>query len=180
MTNKIAFLVADEGIERIELTSPWDAVKKAGYEPVLVSIAAGTVATFDHLDPAGDEKVDVVVGDAIAEEYAALVLPGGVGNPDKLRMDADAVAFVQEFATSGKPVAAICHAPWTLIEAGVVEGKRLASWPSLKTDLTNAGAEWVDEAVVVDGTFITSRNPDDLPDFNAALLEALQQSAPGF
>lgn len=173
MTKKIAFLVADEGIERQELTSPWAAVEEAGFEPVLLSTALGEVKTFNHLDPAESETVDAVVSDASVHDFAALVLPGGVANPDKLRTFPEAVAFIKQFAASDKPIAAICHAPWTLIEAGVVEGRRIASWPSLATDLTNAGAVWTDEAVVLDGNLITSRNPDDLPAFNAALINAL-------
>ena len=128
---------------------------------------------FEHLDKADTQEVDVAVGDAQVGDYDALVLPGGVANPDNLRMDADAVGFIADFVASGKPVAAICHAPWTLIEADVVRDRRLTSWPSLQTDIANAGGTWVDEPVVVDGNLITSRNPGDLPAFNSALLEAL-------
>ena len=170
---KIAFLTAAEGVERVELVEPWAAVTDAGYQPVLISPQAGTVQLFDHLDKADTEPVDVIVASASVEDYDALVLPGGVANPDALRMDADAVAFVRAFVESGKPVAAICHAPWTLIEADVLRGRRLTSWPSLQTDVRNAGGEWVDEPVVVDGNLITSRKPDDLPAFNGALLEAV-------
>ncbi|WP_235735894.1 type 1 glutamine amidotransferase domain-containing protein [Nocardioides alcanivorans] len=173
-TVRIAFLVAPEGTERVELVEPWDAVEDAGLEPVLLSTAAGEVQTFDHLDRAEKRPVDRVVGDADPGDYAALVLPGGVANPDALRLDADAVAFVRDFMESARPVAAICHAPWTLIEADVVDGRRLTSWPSLATDLRNAGAEWVDERMVTDGNLITSRKPDDLPAFIAGLLEAVQ------
>ena len=171
--SKVAFLVAGEGIERVELTAPWQAVKDAGHEPVLLSLEPGEVQTFDHLDKADKQAVDVVVADASVGDYAALVLPGGVANPDALRMDEDAVAFIKEFVGSGKPVAAICHAPWTLVEADVVRGKRLTSWPSLQTDIRNAGGEWVDEQVVLDGNLITSRKPDDLRAFNEQLLKAL-------
>ena len=171
---KVAFLVAAEGIERVELTDPWDAVKDAGFEPVLVSPKSGEVQLFNHLDRAETQKVDETVADAGVDEFAALVLPGGVANPDALRMDEKAVAFARDFVASGKPVAAICHAPWTLVEAGVLEGRNLTSWPSLRTDITNAGGKWTDERVVVDGNLITSRNPHDLPAFIAALLEALQ------
>ncbi|WP_405056811.1 type 1 glutamine amidotransferase [Kribbella sp. NBC_01505] len=171
--SKIAFLVAAEGIERVELTEPWKAVRDAGHEPVLVSPADGEVQTFDHLTAAGKQAVDQVVADASVADFAALVLPGGVANPDALRLDEKAVAFVKEFVASGKPVAAICHAPWTLIEADAVRGRTLTSWPSLQTDLRNAGATWVDQEVVVDGNLITSRNPDDLPAFGKTLLEAL-------
>ncbi|GAA1597972.1 MULTISPECIES: type 1 glutamine amidotransferase domain-containing protein [Kribbella] len=170
---KIAFLVAAEGIERVELTEPWEALTEAGYKAELLSPADGSVQTFDHLTAAESRPVDKKVGDASVDDYAALVLPGGVANPDALRTDAKAVAFVKAFVASGKPVAAICHAPWTLIEADVVRGRRLTSWPSLQTDLRNAGAEWVDETVVTDGNLITSRKPDDLPAFGKVLLGAL-------
>lgn len=173
MTKKIAFLTASEGIERVELTEPWQAVTDAGHSATLLSPESGEVQLFDHLDKAETQTVDAEVGSASVEDYDALVLPGGVANPDALRMDAGAVAFIRDFAASGKPVAAICHAPWTLVEAGALSGKRLTSWPSLQTDIRNAGGEWVDEEVVVDGNLITSRNPDDLPAFNKALLEAL-------
>ncbi len=173
MTKKIAFLTAAEGIERVELTEPWEAVVGAGHTAVLLSPEAGEVQTYDHLDKAATWPVDVKVSDASADEYDALVLPGGVANPDALRMDDDAVRFVKDFVATGKPVAAICHASWTLVEAGVLEGKRLTSWPSLQTDIRNAGGTWVDEEVVTDGALITSRNPGDLPAFNKALLDAL-------
>ncbi|CAG7570741.1 protease I [Barrientosiimonas humi] len=179
MAKKIAFLTATEGIERVELTDPWDAVSKAGHEPSLLSTEEGQVQTFDHLDKADKKDVDTVVGDASIDDYDALVLPGGVANPDALRTDPAAVAFVREFLLSGKPVAAICHAPWTLIEADVVQGKQLTSWPSLETDLRNAGASWVDQEVVIDGNLITSRNPDDLPAFNEALLDAVGSNGTG-
>ena len=171
---KVAFLVAGEGIERVELTEPWDAVKDAGFEPVLVSIESGEVQTFDHLDKAETQKVDQTVSEADVDSFAALVLPGGVANPDALRTDKQAVGFARDFFASGKPVAAICHAPWTLVEAGVLDGRTLTSWPSLKTDIVNAGGSWKDERVVVDGNLITSRNPDDIPAFISALLESLQ------
>jgi protease I len=170
---KIAFLTAAEGIEKAELNDPWAAVSDAGYQPVLISPEAGSVQLFEHLDKADTQPVDVTVAAASVDDYDALVLPGGVANPDALRMDADAVAFVRAFVESGKPVAAICHAPWTLVEADVLRGRRLTSWPSLQTDVRNAGGEWVDEPVVVDGNLITSRKPDDLPAFNGALLEAV-------
>ncbi len=170
---KIAFLVAAEGIEQAELTEPWDAAADAGFEPVLVSPDSGTVQLFEHLDKSETRTVDLTVAEAKVDDFAALVLPGGVANPDALRQDSDAVALVRDFVNSGKPVAAICHAPWTLIEADVVRGRRLTSWPSLQTDVRNAGGDWVDEQVVVDGNLITSRRPDDLPAFNGALLEAV-------
>lgn len=169
----VAFLVATEGIEQVELTDPWQAVEKAGGTPRLLSTDSGEVQAFNHLDRADTFDVDQTVGDADPAAYDALVLPGGVANPDALRMDEDAVSFVREFVSSGKPVAAICHAPWTLAEADVVKGKRVTSWPSLQTDLRNAGAEWVDEELVVDGNLITSRNPDDLPAFCEALVDAV-------
>ena len=170
---KVAFLVAAEGIEQAELTEPWTAVSDAGLEPVLISPDTGTVQLFEHLDKGETRQVDVTVGHAVVDDYAALVLPGGVANPDALRTDEQAVSFVKTFVESGKPVAAICHAPWTLVEAGVLSGRRLTSWPSLRTDITNAGGEWVDERVVTDGNLITSRNPGDIPAFNSALLDAV-------
>ena len=167
----IAFLVAPEGIEQVELTDPWEAVERAGGTPRLLSTTKGTVQAFNHLDKADTLDVDATVADADPDTYDGLVLPGGVANPDALRLDEEAVAFVRSFVRGGHPVAAICHAPWTLIEAGVVEGKRMTSWPSLQTDLRNAGAEWVDEEIVVDGAMLTSRKPDDLPAFNQAMVE---------
>ncbi|WP_051341951.1 type 1 glutamine amidotransferase domain-containing protein [Pseudonocardia spinosispora] len=170
-SRKVAFLVAPEGIEQVELTEPWKAVEEAGGTPELISTSSGEVQAFNHLDKADTFTVDHVVGDVSVEDYDALVLPGGVANPDFLRTDSDAVAFTRAFFIQSKPVAAICHAPWTLVEAGVLAGRRLTSWPSLRTDLRNAGAEWVDEKVVVDQGLITSRNPDDLPDFCKTLVE---------
>jgi protease I len=172
-SKKIAFLVAKEGIERVELTEPWQAVSDAGHQPVLLSPESGEVQTFDHLTAADKKPVDQPVGDASVDDFAALVLPGGVANPDALRLDSGAVGFVKSFVQSGKPVAAICHAPWTLIEADVVRGRTVTSWPSLQTDLRNAGANWVDETVVTDGNLITSRKPDDLAAFTKTLLEAV-------
>src|SRR3954447_9064491 len=167
----VAFLVAGEGIEQVELTEPWTAVQDAGGTPKLLSLESGQVQAFHHLDKADTFAVDAAVADADPSSYDGLVLPGGVANPDALRMDEDAVAFVRDFMLSDRPVAAICHAPWTLAEADVVRGRRMTSWPSLQTDLRNAGAEWVDEEVVVDGNLVTSRKPDDLPAFNDALVE---------
>ncbi|MGV9826109.1 MULTISPECIES: type 1 glutamine amidotransferase domain-containing protein [unclassified Gordonia (in: high G+C Gram-positive bacteria)] len=170
----IAFLVAPEGIEQVELTEPWRAVTETGGTPKLVSTAEGTVQAFNHLDAADTFDVDATAEAVSADSFDALVLPGGVANPDFLRTEPSAVALVTQFFDAGKPVAAICHAPWTLIEADVVRGRTLTSWPSLRTDLTNAGATWVDQEVVVDregpNTLITSRNPDDIPVFNAALV----------
>ncbi|MGW2684066.1 type 1 glutamine amidotransferase domain-containing protein [Streptomyces sp. NPDC001414] len=174
---RIAFLTAPEGVEQVELTEPWKAVADAGHEPVLVSTEPGRVQGFDHLDKADTFSVDEVVGDVSADAFGALVLPGGVANPDILRTDDRAVAFVKGFFEAGLPVAAICHAPWTLVEADVVRGRTLTSWPSLRTDIRNAGGTWVDEQVQVCGagpnTLVTSRKPDDLKAFNGALLDAL-------
>ena len=171
---KVAFLLTD-GFEQVELTEPWKAVKEAGGTPVLVSPKADTVQGLDHIDKADTFDVDVRVADADAADYDALVLPGGVVNADDIRVDADSVAFAAAFFAAGKPVASICHAPWILIEAGVVDGRRMTSYPTLRTDLRNAGAEWVDEEVVVDSGFVTSRNPDDLPAFCAKLIEEIAE-----
>ena len=173
MAKRVAFLVASEGIEQVELTEPWKAVTDAGHEAVLVSPESGEVQMFNHLDKGDTKPVDVTVADAKVEDFDALVLPGGVANPDNLRTHDDAVALVRDFVASGRPVAAICHAPWTLIEADVVKGRRLTSWPSLQTDLRNAGATWEDREVVVDDNLITSRNPDDIPAFLKAIEDAL-------
>ena len=173
MTKRVAFLTAGEGIESAELTEPWAAVTGAGHTAELVSPESGVVQLFEHLDKAGTQQVDRTASEVGVDDYDALVLPGGVANPDALRMDQDSVALVRSFLESGKTVAAICHAPWLLVEADGVRGRRLTSWPSLQTDLRNAGAEWVDEEVVLDGNLITSRKPDDLPAFGRAILEAL-------
>ena len=167
---KIAFLATDM-FEQVELTGPWEALKAAGAQPELVSIESGEIQGFNHFDKADRFKVDRTVEKAAASDYDALVLPGGVGNPDALRMDENAVRFVSEFFEQDKPVGAICHAPWVLIEAGVVRDRRVTSWPSLTTDLENAGAHRVDQAVVVDGSLVTSRKPDDIPAFNEKLIE---------
>ena len=171
----IAFLVANEGIEQIELTEPWDAVERSGGRPVLIAPAVGKVQAYEHLDAADTFEATVAVADADPADYAALVLPGGVANPDQLRTDPAAVSFVRRFFDDGKPVAAICHAPWTLVEADVVRSRRLTSWPSLKTDIRNAGGNWVDEEVAVctqgPNVLVTSRRPDDLESFTAALVE---------
>jgi protease I len=166
----IAFL-ATEGVEQVELTEPWDAVKDAGGTPELISLEPGVVQAFKHLDKGDTFAVDHTVAEADPRRYDALVLPGGVANPDFLRADPDAVGFVRAFFDQAKPVAAICHGPWTLIDAGVVTGRTLTSWPSLQTDLRNAGATWVDETVHVDEGLVTSRKPDDLPAFCARLVE---------
>ena len=169
----IAFLVAREGVEQIELTEPWMAVEEADGTPRLVSTKPGRIQAYHHLAKGDTFEVDYLVGEADPSSYDGLVLPGGVANPDALRMNKQAVDFVRAFVESGRPVAAICHAPWTLVEADVVRGRTVTSWPSLQTDLRNAGATWVDEEVVVDGSLITSRKPDDLPAFNQEMLAAL-------
>ena len=173
----VAFLVAPEGIEQVELTEPWAAVQQAGGTPRLVSTSPGEVQAFNHLDKADTFGVDVTVDATDVSAYDGLVLPGGVANPDFLRTQPAAVAFVKGFFDAGKPVAAICHAPWTLIEAGVLTGRTLTSWPSLQTDINNAGGTWVDEQVHVcraaPGALVTSRNPDDLKAFGAALVQEL-------
>lgn len=162
---RVAMVVA-EGFEQVEMTEPRKALEAAGARVSLVSPESGTVLGFNHHDKGDAFAIDVALGAAKAEDFDALVLPGGVANPDALRMLPEAVAFIGALAKAGKPIAAICHAPWTLIEAGVVAGKTLTSWPSLQTDLRNAGAMWVDKSVVVDGKLVTSRKPDDLADFN--------------
>jgi protease I len=168
---KIAFLTANEGVEQVELTKPWAAVQDAGAEAELLAPEAGRVQAFNHLDKGDTFEVDRVVGSAEASEYDGLVLPGGVANPDQLRTKEEALEFVRSFFESGKPVGVICHGPWTLIDAGVISGRTLTSWPSLQTDLRNAGAEWVDEEVHVDQGLVTSRKPDDLDAFNAKIVE---------
>jgi protease I len=167
---KVAVLATD-GVEQVELDRPWQALEEAGAEPELVSLDSGTITAYNHVDKGDTKNVDAVVSSADPDGYAGLVLPGGVINGDFVRADPDAVAFVKAFFDAGKPVAAICHASWVLAEADVVKGRRMTSWPSLQTDLRNAGAEWVDEEVVVDGNLVTSRKPDDLDAFNAAIVE---------
>jgi protease I len=169
---RVAFLATD-GVEEIEYTEPRKAVENAGGTAELISIKADAIQAVNHMDKAGTYPVEAEAKDADVQAYDALVLPGGVANPDFLRADADAVRFVREFVNSGKPVAAICHGPWTLVEAGVVDGRTVTSWPSLRTDLANAGATWVDEPVHVDEGLITSRKPDDLPAFCDALIGEL-------
>jgi protease I len=163
---KIAFL-ATHGVEQVELTEPWKAVEQEGGEPELISLEGGEIQGFEHLDKGDTFPVDRTVDQVDASDYQALVLPGGVANPDFLRTNEAAVRFARAFFEAGKPVGAICHGPWTLVEADVVRGRTLTSWPSLKTDIRNAGGNWVDGEVVVDAGFVTSRGPDDLPAFCA-------------
>jgi len=167
---RVAFLMTD-GVEQIEYTEPRKAVEAVGAEVHLVSLEPGTVQGFNHLDKGDTFTADIAVRNADPNDYDGLVLPGGVANPDALRLDQDAVAFVRAFFEQGKPVAAICHAPWTLVEAGVVKGRTLTSWPSVRTDIQNAGGNWVDEEVHVDAGLVTSRKPDDLKAFCAKTIE---------
>jgi protease I len=167
---KIAFLATD-GVEQIELTEPWKAVEQAGGEPELVSLEKGEIQGVEHMEKGDTFKVDKNVEEADPTDYDGLILPGGVANPDFLRGNEAAVSFVKRFFEQGKPVGAICHGPWTLVEADVVNGRTLTSWPTLRTDIRNAGGTWVDEQVHVDSGLVTSRKPDDLPAFNAKIVE---------
>jgi protease I len=167
---KVAFLATDM-VEQVELTEPWKAVEDAGGSPELVSLEEGEIQGFNHYDKADTFKVDRTVEEASADDYDALVIPGGVGNPDTLRGDENAVAFTRQFFEQGKPVGVICHGPWMLVETGVVRGRKVTSWPTLRTDIQNAGGEWVDEEVVVDNGLVTSRKPDDLPAFTKKIVE---------
>jgi protease I len=171
---RIAFLATD-GVEQIELTDPWEAVKDVGGKPELISIKSEKIQGMNHDEKADTFPVDHHVADVSAEDYDALVLPGGVLNPDSLRMNEAAVDFVRDFFKQGKPVAAICHGPWMLVEADVVDGRTLTSFPSIKTDVRNAGGNWVDKDVVVDQGLVTSRSPHDLPAFNAKLIEEIAE-----
>jgi protease I len=173
---KIAIL-ATNGFEESELTGPRQHLEDAGATVEILSIKTGPIKGWNHTDWGQSVQADRAVKDANPSDYDALVLPGGQMNPDNLRIDKDAIAFIRDFASSGKPVAAICHGPWTLIEAGVVSGRTMTSWPSLKTDLKNAGAEWVDKEVVQDGNIITSRKPDDIPAFSKKIIEAVTTQA---
>jgi protease I len=169
---RIAFLATD-GVEQVELTEPWKAVEKAGGTPELISQKSGTIQGFDHHDKGDTFPVDKAVQKADPTEYDGLVLPGGVINPDILRTDEAAMGFVTAFFEQGKPVGAICHGPWSLVETGIVKGRKVTSWPSLKTDIENAGGTWVDEELVIDRGLFTSRKPDDLPAFCAKLVEEM-------
>jgi protease I len=168
---RIAFLVAQEGVEQVELTEPWKAVERAGGLPELVAPESGQVQAFNHLDRAGLFPVDKTLNEARPEDYTGVVLPGGVANPDELRTDERAVRFLREVFAAGTPVGVICHGPWTLVEADLVRGRTLTSWPSVKTDIRNAGGDWVDREVVVDHGLVSSRKPDDLPAFCAKIVE---------
>lgn len=169
---KVAFLATD-GVEQVELTEPWKKVEQEGGTPELVSLDSGEIQGFNHLDKGDRFSVDNTVQAANESDYDGLVLPGGVANPDFLRMDDDAVGFVRSFFEARKPVAVICHGPWTLVEADVVRGRKITSWPSLETDIRNAGGNWVDEEVVVDNGLVSSRRPDDLPAFCDKLAEEI-------
>jgi protease I len=171
---KVAIIAADM-VERVELVEPRKALDAAGAQTELISIKPGEIKTFNHFDPADTMKVDKTAEEVDASDYDALMIPGGVGNPDQLRGDENIVSFVRDFFEQGKPVAAICHAPWVLVEAGVVKGRKLTSWPTLQTDIRNAGGNWVDEEVVVDSGMVTSRKPDDIPAFNAKMIEEFSE-----
>jgi protease I len=171
---RIAFLAADM-FEQVELTEPWKAVAQAGGNPELISLKPVEIRGFNHYDPADTFRVDRTVEEVEADDYDGLVVPGGVGNPDQLRADENAVRFVQELHRAGKPMGVICHGPWLLVEAGIVRGRRLTSYPSIQTDIRNAGGEWVNEEVVVDEGLVTSRSPDDLPAFCRKLVEELAE-----
>lgn len=171
---KVAFLLTD-GFEQVEFTKPWAAIKDAGATVELISLEKGKIQGYNHAEKADTFNVDKTINEVKAEDYNGLVLPGGVHNPDTLRTNKKAVAFVRDFFKQHKPVAAICHGPWTLIEAGVVDGRTLTSWPSLKTDIENAGGKWVDREVVVDNGLTTSRKPEDLDAFCAKAVEELAE-----
>ena len=174
---KVAIIAADM-VERVELEEPRKALEAAGATTELLSIEPGEIDAFDHFDKAKKIKVDRLVEEADVSEYDALMIPGGVGNPDQLRGDENVVSFVRDFFDSGKPVAAICHAPWVLVESGVVRDRTLTSWPTLQTDIRNAGGKWVDKEVVADGNLVTSRKPDDIPAFNEKMIEQFTSGTP--
>jgi protease I len=168
---KVAFLVAQEGVEEVELTKPWEAVERAGATAELIAPQKGEVQAFKHLDKGSTFQVDKTLAEAQPEEYEGVVLPGGVANPDELRTEPDAIEFLRAYFSEGKPVGVICHGPWTLVEADLVRDRKVTSWPSLKTDIGNAGGQWVDEEVVVDQGLVSSRKPDDLPAFCSKIVE---------
>ena len=172
---RVAVLVANEGVEQVELTEPWQALQNAGAQPELVAPRPGHIQAMNHLDKADTFPVDRPLAEADPGSYDALVLPGGVANPDNLRMSPEAVAFVRTIVENGTPVAAICHAPWMLVEADVVRGRSLTSYPSLRTDIANAGGSWVDAEVRTDRGMVTSRRPDDLPAFCAKMIEEIAE-----
>ena len=174
---KIAFLATDM-VEEVELTKPWDAVKKAGGTPQLLSLKSGEIQAFKHYDKSKTYKVDKDFSSARMDDYDGLVIPGGVGNPDEMRKHDEAVEFVHSFFEAGKPVAVICHGPWMLVEADVVRGRKITSWPSLKTDIRNAGGDWVDQEVVMDKGLVTSRKPDDIPAFNRKMIDLFATASP--
>ena len=173
---KVAILAADM-FERVELEEPRKALEQAGAQTEVVSIHDGTIKGFDHFDPAKEITVDRTVEEVSVDDYDALLIPGGVGNPDQLRGDENAVNLVRGFAEARRPIAVICHGPWMLVESGVVRGRRVTSWPTLQTDIRNAGGTWVDEEVVVDNGVVTSRKPDDIPAFNEKMIELFAESA---
>jgi len=174
LKNKKVAILATDGFEQAELFEPKEALEKLGVTVKIVSLKLGEIKAWDKTDWGKTISVDLTVANASADQFDALVLPGGVMNPDRLRLDNDAVEFVRSFGQAGKPIAAICHGPWTLIEAGMVAGRQMTSWPSLRTDLVNAGADWVDQEVAVDGGLVTSRKPADIPAFNKKLIEEIQ------
>ena len=171
LKGKRVAIVAADMVERVELVEPRKALEAAGAQIDVISLKPGEIRSFDHFDPADSVKVDKTAEEVDASDYDALMIPGGVGNPDQMRGDENMVAFVRSFFDAGKPVAAICHAPWMLVEADVVRGRKLTSWPTLQTDIRNAGGNWVNEEVVVDAGLVTSRKPDDIPAFNKKMIE---------
>jgi protease I len=171
LQGKTVAIIAADMVEQVELVEPRKALEEAGATTHLISLEPGEIQGFNHFDPADKHKVDKTVEEADASDYDALMVPGGVGNPDQLRGDENIVSFVRDFFEQGKPVAVICHGPWVLVEAGVVQGRKLTSWPTLQTDIRNAGGNWVDEQVVVDNGLVTSRKPDDIPAFNKKMIE---------
>jgi protease I len=173
---RVAILAADM-VERVELVEPRKALRDAGADTELISIHPGEIRTFNHFDPAETERVDTLAEEADASDYDALLVPGGVGNPDQLRGDENAVAFVRAMYDQGKPLAVICHGPWVLVESGIARDLTLTSWPTLRTDIRNAGGNWVDQEVVVDRGVVTSRKPDDIPAFNKKMLEEFREGS---